>query len=109
MAKVMEAKEVEVLDFCNSLIVELSTWKAKMYDLVKKLDRTSTGAKEKVVNEVNELHMIIEELGDRIEKLRRECPVSWGPDRTEIENKMGYMGRKMQGILDTISNSDIGG
>jgi hypothetical protein len=109
MAKVMEAKGMEVFDYCNNVIVELSVWKAKMYDLVKKLDRMPTGSKEKVAHEVNELHIIIEELNDRIERLRRECPVSWAPDRTEIENKIGYLGRKLQGVLDTISPSDIGG
>ena len=64
-------------------------------DVVRKLDKISTGDKEKVVPEVNELHIILEELGDRIEKLKKECPTSWAPDRTEIENKIGYLRTKL--------------
>lgn len=108
MAKVME-KVMDVTDYCDNVTVELAGWKAKMYDLARKLDRIPTGSKEKVVNEVNELHIIIEELGDRIERLRKECPISWRPEKTEIENKIGYMGRKMEDVVDAISPSDVGG
>lgn len=100
---------MEVKDYCDNVTVELAGWKAKMYDLVKKLDKVPTGSKEKVVNEVNELHMIIEELGDRIERLRKECPISWKPERTEIEKKAGYLGRKLEDVVDAISPSDVGG
>ena len=108
MAKVKE-KTMDVTDYCNNVTVELAGWKAKMYDLAKKLDKVPTGSKEKVVNEVNELHMIIEELSDRIERLRKECPTSWKPERTEIENKIGYLGRKLEDVRDAISPSDVGG
>ncbi len=108
MAKATE-KTMDVTDYCNNVTVELAGWKAKMYDLAKKLDKVPTGSKEKVVNEVNELHMIIEELGDRIERLRKECPISWKPERTEIENKVGYLGRKLGDVIDAISPSDVGG
>jgi len=108
MAKAME-KTMDVMDYCDNLTVELAGWKAKMYDLAKKLDKMPTGSKEKVVNEVNELHMIIEELSDRIDRLRKECPVSWKPERTEIENKLGHLGRKLEDVRDAISPSDVGG
>ena len=108
MAKAMD-KTMDVMDYCDNLVVELAGWKAKMYDLARKLDKAPTGAKEKVINEVNELHIIMEELSDRIERLRKECPVSWKPERTEIENKIGYLGRKMEDVVDAISPSDVGG
>ena len=100
---------MEVTDYCDNVIVELAGWKAKMYDLARKLDKMPTGQKEKVVPEVNELHMIIEELGDRIERLRKECPISWRPEKTDIENKMGYLGRKLEDVIDALSPSEVGG
>jgi len=102
-------KTMEVTDYCDNVIVELSGWKAKMYDLARKLDKMPTGQKEKVVNEVNELHMIIEELGDRIERLRKECPISWRPEKTDIENKIGYLGRKLEDVIDALAPSEVGG
>jgi hypothetical protein len=100
---------MDVKDYCSNLTVELAGWKAKVYDVVRKLDKMSTGNKEKVVPEVNELHIIIEELGDRIAKLRTQCPTSWAPERKEIENKAGYLRTKLDKIWNTISPSDVGG
>ncbi len=100
---------MEVKDYCSNLTIELAGWKAKVYDVVRKLDKMSTGDKEKVAPEVNELHIILDELGDRIEKLKNECPTSCAPERTEIENKVGYLRTKLDKVWDTISPSDIGG
>ena len=100
---------MDAKDYCGNLTIELTAWKAKVYDVVRKLDKIATGDKEKVVSEVNELHIILEELGDRIEKLKKECPTSWAPDRTEIENKIGHLRIKLDKVWDTISPSDIGG
>ena len=100
---------MDVKDYCSNLTIELLGWKAKVYDVVRKLDKMSTGDKEKVTPEVNELHIILDELGDRIEKLKKECPTSWAPERTEIENKVGYLRTKLDKVWDTISPSDIGG
>lgn len=78
---------MDVNSYCDNMAVELTGWKAKVYDTVRKLDKMSSGDKEKVVPEVNELHMIIEELDDRIERLKKECPVEWEPDKIELERK----------------------
>jgi predicted nuclease with TOPRIM domain len=98
---------MEVTDYCKNLTMELTAWKAKMYDLGRKLDRMSTGQKEKVFPEVNELHMIIEELGQRIEKLQKECPTKWDP--SEINDKIDDLRIKLDETWDSVSPSDIGG
>ncbi len=95
--------------YCDNLSIELAGWKTKLAGVVKKLDSVSTGDKEKVVAEVNELHMVMEELYDRIEKLRRECATSWEPEREEIEKKAGWMRQKLDEMGDTIPQGDIGG
>ena len=78
---------MDVTSYCNSLAIELTGWKAKVYDTTRKLDKMPSGDKEKVVPEVNELHMIIEELDDRIGRLKKECPIEWEPDRIELEGR----------------------
>jgi hypothetical protein len=75
---------MDVKSYCDSLSIELTGWKAKVYDIVRKLDKMSSGDKEKVIPEVNELHMIIEELDDRIDLLEKECPTEWEPERIEL-------------------------
>jgi len=78
---------MDVNTYCDNLAIELTGWKAKVYDIVRKMDKMSSGDKEKVVPEVNELHMIIEELDDRVERLKKECPTEWEPDKIEIEGR----------------------
>ena len=58
-----------VQNYCDSLVIELSGWKAKIYDVVRKMDKLSSGDKEKVNSQVNDLHILIEELEDRIDRL----------------------------------------
>ncbi|MDY7031005.1 MAG: hypothetical protein SVY10_03745 [Thermodesulfobacteriota bacterium] len=100
---------MDVKDYCNGLQAELTGWKAKVYDVTRRLDKMSSGDKEKVVPEVNELHMIIEELNDRIEKLQRECPSEYGPDKTELDSKFTAIKSHWEEAWKHVSPGDIGG
>jgi predicted nuclease with TOPRIM domain len=100
---------MDVKDYCSSLAIELNGWKAKMYDVVRKLDKVSSGDKQKVVPMVNELHMILEELDDRVARLRKECPAQWEPDKIDIENKVQTMKIKWEDVWKSVSPGDIGG
>ena len=66
---------MELQDYCRNVQEELSGLKAKIYDVMHRLDEADTGDKGNIVSQVNDLHIIVEELGDRISKLGRECPV----------------------------------
>jgi predicted nuclease with TOPRIM domain len=102
----IEGQEVRTMDvntYCDSLAIELTGWKAKVYDIVRKLDKMSSGDKAKVVPEVNELHMIIEELDDRIERLKKECPVEWEPERIELERKTSQLKTTWGNVANKIS------
>jgi hypothetical protein len=79
---------MELKDYCSNLSAELTGWKAKAYDIVRRLDKVSSGDKAKVVDQVRDLHILIEEVEDRIERLRRECPTVWSSDQMEIEQKI---------------------
>jgi len=100
---------MELKDYCHNLAAELMGWKAKMYDVARKMDKLSTGEKEKIVNEVNEIHMIIEELNDRVQRLQFECPTDWGPDEMEMNAKSATLRLKLEEVSKTVSPSDIGG
>ncbi len=96
-------------DYCGNLAIELTGWKAKMYDVVQKFDKMPTGKKEKVVGEINELHMIIETLSDRIDKLQKECPTSWEPEKAEIAGNVKYMRDKLDNAMNQLAVGDFGG
>ena len=74
--------------YCDDLLAELGAWKAKINGIVTSMDRVSSGDKEKVIDQVRDLHMFVEELENRIEGLGAECPTVWEPGHIEMETKL---------------------
>ncbi len=109
MDRCPEEKEntMEIKDYCTNVTAELAGWKSRVDGVVSKLDHTSTGYKEKVFFEVNELHMISDELNDRIEGLTKACMTNWQPER-EFGHEVVWPAQSPR-MSDDISLSDIGG
>jgi methylaspartate ammonia-lyase len=76
---------MDAKDYCRSVEVELYGWKAKMYDMVRKVDKLRRSEKEKVASRVAELHNHISEMEHLIEQLQAECPVDFGPQKKQLE------------------------
>ena len=76
---------MDVKDYCKGTEMELTMWKAKLYDLTRRLDAMPSGHKEKVLQSVEDLHMIVAELETRIDQLRHECPAEWSPVKEGID------------------------
>lgn len=79
---------MDVQAYCDNITIELTGWRTKLNDIVERLDKLPSGDKEKVVSEVYDLHMLIEEFNDRIERLTYECPMQWEPEKMEMEGKL---------------------
>ena len=99
----------DVKNYCDNVVAELSVWKAKIYDVVRIIDKVSSGDKAKLGNQVNDLHMFIEELENRIDRLRRECPIDWKPDQIEMETKFTQVRATLDDVWKGLSGGDIGG
>jgi predicted nuclease with TOPRIM domain len=82
-------KAMHVRDYCDNVSAELTSWKVKMYDVMSKLEKVPSGDKEKLQPYLNDIHMILESLNDRIAQLRTECPVSWDPQKKEVDEVLG--------------------
>jgi len=76
---------MDIQNYCESIEQELTGWNAKLYDLTRKVDRLPGSSKEKVLANVEDLHMLVTELDDRIEALRTECPTEWSPLKKDID------------------------
>jgi len=97
---------MEVRDYCENVTIELDGWRTRVDGVVRKLDHVSTGEKEHLVAEVNELHMIVDELGDRISDLKKACMANWKPEKEDHDVKWP---RQVRSSWDGISQSDLGG
>ncbi len=100
---------MELETYCDNLVAELTGWKAKVFDVVRKLDQTPSADKDKLVPQINELHMVIEDLDERINKLRTECPTAWEPERAEFESKFTHLKHTWKGVWENVSPADVGG
>jgi hypothetical protein len=66
---------------------ELTAWKANVYDIVRKMEELPGGAKEKFIPNIEDLHILIAEMDDRIDQIRQNCTPETGIDdiRTDRE------------------------
>jgi hypothetical protein len=100
---------MEVENYCGSLATELRGWKTRVNQVTRRLDKVSSGDKERVVPMVNELHMILEELDDRVERLKRECPTQWEPGKINLEGTFKPAKIEWEEVWKNVSPGDIGG
>jgi predicted nuclease with TOPRIM domain len=96
---------MDVIDFCKSMETEMTAWKAKLYDVMRKLDNLGTAEKEKVLPNIEDLHMFLEEMSDRVEKLKTECPSDWSPMKKDIEEGSIDMRGKYEETMEYIGKA----
>ena len=96
---------MDVESYCDNVIIELTGWKAKIYDIMRKLDKLPSGDKGKILGNVNDLHVLVEEMDDRIERLRNQCPSDWSPDKLELETKLTRISDMCQDCSNDIADS----
>jgi len=96
---------MDVKDYCGVMSTELTAWKAKMYDVVRKLDKLGTAEREKVLANVEDMHMLIEDMAARIDQLNRECPSEWSPEKKAIDNAHVDMRAKYEDTMDFIGRA----
>jgi|APCry4251928276_1046603.scaffolds.fasta_scaffold302086_1 hypothetical protein len=74
---------MNVYDYCETVTKELGNWRHKLTVLDHKIGVLPCGAKEKMVGSIEELHMVIAEMEDRLYNLEHACPISWRPASSE--------------------------
>lgn len=100
---------MEIKDYCKNVDIELTSWKAKLYDVIRRLDAMPSGHKEKVLPELEGLHMIMGELDERIEELRCENPTEWNPNREEIKVKLKDLSSRFNDAEGVMFDYNVGG
>jgi hypothetical protein len=81
---------MDVKSYCDTVGVELTGWKAKLYDVIRRSEKMAGNDRENVKPMVAELKDMVDDLDGRIAALARECPTEW-----EV---WGVMGEKEYGI-----------
>lgn len=100
---------MEIRDYCTNMGMELTVWKARLYDLMSKMDKLPTGDKEKMYEHVNALHIILTELEDRVDSLRTDCPTEWSALRDDINSKLADLTSNYNDTAHTYFDYEFGG
>ncbi len=72
---------------CKTMEMELTGWKAIVYDITRKMETLPGGEKSKVLPNIEDLHMLIAEMDDRIEQIRTRCTPETGMDDIKTERE----------------------
>ena len=96
---------MDVLDYCKGMETEMTAWKAKLYDVMRKVDTLGSAEKDKVLPNIEDLHMLLEEMTDRVEKLKTECPSDWSPMKKDIEGGTVDMRGKYEETMEYIGKA----
>ncbi len=94
---------MEMQEYCKNMSCELDGWKAKMYDVVMKLERLQTADRQRLSSEIDALNQIVDDISERIQKLRKECPADWKHDDKEIKAKISHMQEIMKEVWDPLT------
>ena len=100
---VMDAKS-----YCDSVGIELTGWKAKLYDVIRKTESLPADVKKQVDPTVTELNAIVDDLNKRIELLARECPAEWSGQKSEIEGKISRLNDRWKDVWGVMGEKEYG-
>lgn len=96
---------MEVKDFCSAMEAEMISWKAKLYDVIRKIDRLGTAEKEKMLMNIQDLNIFLDDMSQRVEQLRTECPSDWSPIKKELEEGSIDMRGKYEETMEAIGKA----
>ena len=65
---------------CKTMEMELTAWKAILYDITRKMELIPGGEKQKILPNIEDLHMLVSEMDQRIDEIRENCTPETGID-----------------------------
>lgn len=78
-------------DYCSSVSAELEQWSDKLHKLSSEIDRIPSINKYRLLPQIEELHIIMTELDDRLCDLMVACPTTDRLDTMEVtKGTRGY-------------------
>jgi len=72
---------------CKTMEMELTGWKAIVYDIARKMEKLPSGDRQKIQPNIEDLHILISEMDERIEQIRDNCTPETGMEDIMAERK----------------------
>jgi hypothetical protein len=105
---------MQAINCCKTMEAELTAWKANVYDIVRKMEELTGIHKEKVLPNIEDLHILIAEMDDRINQIRDNCSPETGIDdirteKEEFDKHLGSLRVKADEAMRILGAGDFGG
>lgn len=91
---------MDVNSFCSVMYTEINSLKARVYDIMRAVEKAKGRKKKASVAQLAELHALIEHLSMMNSKLEKACPLDWSREKKEIETKKTELREKID-IFDS--------
>jgi hypothetical protein len=93
---------------------ELTAWKANVYDIVRKIEELPGGEKEKILPNIEDLHILISEMDQRIDQIRDNCTPETGiddirTDREKFDKSLSTLRMKAEDAMRGLGAGNFGG
>ncbi len=98
---------MDLSTYCNTMENQLAGWKAKIYDVIRVVERLDAHQKEAAYPSLRGLQRMAVEIDDQLEQLKAACPAEWSASRRTLEAKMGELERILKTLSDRIQGSLI--
>ena len=82
---------MEVKEYCVNIRGEIVSWKAKIFDLMRTMDRRFKESDKKSPGSIKVLNDMVDELEKKIDDLEASCPADWSKERADIDQMINDM------------------
>jgi len=99
---------------CKTMEMELTAWKAMVYDIVRNMEKLPGGEKEKILSNIQDIHILVEEMDNRIEEIRERCSPETGiddirTDREKFNVDLSKLRVKVEDAAQVLGAGNFGG
>ena len=105
---------MRALNCCKTMEMELTGWKAIVYDITRKMEALPGGEKTKILPNIEDLHILIAEMDDRIDQIRENCTPETGmediqTDREAFNKSISTLRVTMEEAMQGLGSGNFGG
>ena len=96
-------------EYCSNIVEELELWSGRLHELSSKIDRVPSIDKYKLYPLIEELHIIMTEMDDRLCDAMTSCSTLEGPHEEEVSGFTAGFKTKLNTDTNVLFDYDFGG
>jgi len=99
---------------CQTMEMELTAWKAIIYVIMRRMEKLPGADKAKFLPNLEDIHILVEEMDERIEEIRDKCTPETGindirTEKEEFDKTMGVARVKVEDAIQYLGAGNFGG